>query len=209
MNTQANTVKYITDEKTKHRYYSDSLIFKLKETGSTYYVSYSQLVFSCWTKNKNAKKPRLNFKCSSIDNLKKSVKHYMEKELAVAKVKIERKEQSKKSAEEFKAKIEVGTILYTSWGYEQTNVEFYQVIEVKGSKVKLKELKQMSVAKHYMSEDVAPKPNEFLDDEVLERRILNGHIKISGSIYAWLLDYEIIESTGTKIYKHRNATHYA
>lgn len=38
--------------------------------------------------------------------------------------------------------LKVGDVLYTSWGYEQTNVEFYEVVSVRGSVVDLRELKQ-------------------------------------------------------------------
>jgi hypothetical protein len=34
----------------------------------------------------------------------------------------------------------VGDILYTSWGYDQTNVDFYQVVRVKGSAVYVREI---------------------------------------------------------------------
>jgi len=37
---------------------------------------------------------------------------------------------------ELSAKIDVGTILVGSWGYEQTNVDFYKVIEKKGFKIR-------------------------------------------------------------------------
>ncbi|MEY2170711.1 MULTISPECIES: hypothetical protein [unclassified Rhodanobacter] len=38
--------------------------------------------------------------------------------------------------------LKVGDVLYTSWGYEQTNVEFYEVVSVRGSVVDLRELQQ-------------------------------------------------------------------
>lgn len=41
------------------------------------------------------------------------------------------------------ATIEIGTILYASWGYEQTNIDFYCVVEVKGSMCKLLPLNQV------------------------------------------------------------------
>ena len=34
----------------------------------------------------------------------------------------------------------VGDILYNSWGWEQTNIDFYQVVESKGQTVKLREI---------------------------------------------------------------------
>lgn len=36
--------------------------------------------------------------------------------------------------------VKVGDLFYTSWGYEQTNVDFYQVLDVKGHRVLLNEI---------------------------------------------------------------------
>jgi len=56
-------------------------------------------------------------------------------------------EADKKTAEfkakaktEYKMPFNQGDILYSSWGYEQTNVDFYQVIEVKGKSLILHEI---------------------------------------------------------------------
>ena len=50
------------------------------------------------------------------------------------------KETASKHAKEKEAKqvkrnhnVKVGDVFYTSWGYEQTNVDFFQVIELRGS----------------------------------------------------------------------------
>lgn len=206
MNTK--TVNFIKNAETGHRYWSDSLVFKLHATGSTYYVSESQLVFSCWSKNKNAKKPRYNFSFKTKEALKKSVQYYMDVELKKFEADKKYKEEKKKKAEAFKSELEIGSILYTCWGYEQTNVEFFQVVALKGSKVTLRELRKHSEASGFMSEEVAPQPNEFLNDDILERRVMNGYIKIDNCTNAYLLEYKKLE-TGTKIYKSLTATHYA
>lgn len=39
----------------------------------------------------------------------------------------------------------VGQIYYTSWGYDQTNVDFYEIVEVKGKQVKIQEIGAKSV----------------------------------------------------------------
>ena len=42
--------------------------------------------------------------------------------------------------------LQIGSILYTSWGYEQTNIDFYQVIELIGtSTVVLREIAQEKI----------------------------------------------------------------
>lgn len=38
--------------------------------------------------------------------------------------------------------LKVGDVLYTNWGWEQTNVEFFEVVAVRGAVVDLRELKQ-------------------------------------------------------------------
>lgn len=55
-------------------------------------------------------------------------------------------EQDKKSRREqkknFQHSLKVGDILHYSWGYDQTNCEYWQVTEVKGKMVTLKEIAQ-------------------------------------------------------------------
>ncbi len=43
--------------------------------------------------------------------------------------KAEQKERSAKRRTEIRAEIQVGTLLFDSWGYDQTNVDFFQVID--------------------------------------------------------------------------------
>lgn len=38
------------------------------------------------------------------------------------------------------SKLEIGSILYTSWGYEQTNINFYQIVDIKGKTLKIQEI---------------------------------------------------------------------
>lgn len=52
---------------------------------------------------------------------------------------------------------EVGTILYSSWGYDQTNIEFYKVVKVSEKSVWIQELKNQIVEQvGFMSEKVVP-----------------------------------------------------
>ena len=44
-----------------------------------------------------------------------------------------------RSSEEFRRSLRVGDILYSSWGWEQTNIDFYQVIAIRGSAVDLRQ----------------------------------------------------------------------
>jgi len=56
------------------------------------------------------------------------------------KERIEYQEKAKQQAKEFINKLTKDTILYASWGYEQTNVDFYQVVETTSKTVILQEI---------------------------------------------------------------------
>lgn len=74
-----------------------------------------------------------------------------------------------KAAEHFK----VGDIVVNTWGYEQTNVEFYQVTAVTGKSIKVREVSQKiednSMYSHGMACNVLPKNDNFIGDEFMLR----------------------------------------
>lgn len=64
----------------------------------------------------------------------------------------------------------IGEIIVNSWGYEQTNVEFYQVVEVLNKKIRVRELQQERIkgGEHSsMSCEVLPIKDEFCGDDLL------------------------------------------
>jgi hypothetical protein len=57
---------------------------------------------------------------------------------------------------------EVGSVLVSSWGYDQTNVDFYQVVRVSAASVWVVPMSQKVVeANSYMSEYVVPNEPVF------------------------------------------------
>jgi len=63
-----------------------------------------------------------------------------------------------RSSEEFRRSLRVGDILYSSWGWEQTNIDFYQVIAIRGSAV---DLRQRTTEDGYMCGTTVPLPDVF------------------------------------------------
>jgi hypothetical protein len=61
--------------------------------------------------------------------------------------------------------VNVGDIFDYSWGYDQTNVEFFQVVAKSGRKVTVRELTQSQVAgsQGFMSATVLPVKDRFLE----------------------------------------------
>lgn len=65
----------------------------------------------------------------------KRIAEYFEQRQQVQAYKAER--QAKQKAEARAAKVEVGTYFYTSWGYDQTNIDFYRVEKLIGATMAL------------------------------------------------------------------------
>lgn len=122
-----------------------------------------------------------------------------EKELAKKKDKELRKvllaEAQKKAAQE----VQIGDMYYTSWGYDQTNIGYYKVIDKKGMMFVLEEMKNAvyienkKEAWEYMQNAVVP--SEISTGRTYKRRIMGGsfyngkvfyqpYFKISSSEYA-------------------------
>ena len=71
------------------------------------------------------------------------------------------KRPPRRSSEEFRRSLRVGDILYSSWGWEQTNIDFYQVIAIRGSAVDLRQLDQRTTEDGYMCGTTVPLPDVF------------------------------------------------
>jgi hypothetical protein len=106
----------------------------------------------------------------------------------------DRKEQRKKEKRDFITALKPGDILVTSWGYEQTNVDFYQVIEVTGKQtIVIREI-QGTVTENgcYMQGSVMPRPNEWARDSLLIKKRVqvfggNEYVSMTGysSAHKW------------------------
>jgi len=64
----------------------------------------------------------------------------------------------------FKHGYKDGDILYSSWGYDQTNIEFYQVVAHTAKKITFREVCQTRKADGFMCGTCSPIPNEFKKD---------------------------------------------
>lgn len=106
--------------------------------------------------------------------------------------------QSRKAGEP----LQVGDIMYSSWGYEQTNIDFYQVVGFTKSmkSVKLRMIASRSVDAGFMSYDNMPDIGNFAD-EVITKRIKKYDdwcVSLSSYSSAWVWNG-----------KANNSTHYA
>jgi len=75
------------------------------------------------------------------------------------------------SNKEFK----IGDVLYNSWGYDQTNVSFFEVVGLVGkASIEIRPIASDVVegSEGFMSESVVPVPGSFSDDcPVMRKRV--------------------------------------
>lgn len=105
----------------------------------------------------------------------------------------------------------IGDVFYCSWGWEQTNIDFYQVVAIKGKKFSFRKLKQdCDYNAHHMQGKCVPRPNDFAKDED-EVMVLSlnkyGVFKKSSFESLKPADFEMIDDK--KVYESHNYSNYA
>lgn len=109
-------------------------------------------------------------------------------------------------------KLEVGDLLVSSWGYDQTNIDYYQVISLVGkSSVSIRQINKTKKIQNNnsMVGTCLPVPNDFLSGEFTRRVIYDGlSVKIAGN-YCSARKKEYQEINGARIYSEDNWTAYA
>jgi hypothetical protein len=99
------------------------------------------------------------------------VKGQLEKvEAAVDAANARRKEKA-----EFQHGLKVGDILYSSWGYDQTNIDFYQVVAVKDKTVDIREIDKKVVRRERGADYVMPEPGHFVGAVLKNKRPSKGY----------------------------------
>ena len=80
----------------------------------------------------------------------------------------------------------IGDILVNSWGYEQTNIEFYQVTEIKQKTIVVRQISQIieagSYYSHGMACNVLPVPNSFIIDGRMDKLTYQLRVKANGCL---------------------------
>lgn len=97
------------------------------------------------------------------------VERFVDREIKKRKKVIERKQERQKEQKEFEHGYEVGDFIYSSWGYDQTNVNFYQVVGLTPRGVKIREVAKKVVKESGAQEYVVPVPNKFIDSAMTKR----------------------------------------
>ncbi|MFL6285719.1 MAG: hypothetical protein ACJ74Q_21485 [Pyrinomonadaceae bacterium] len=117
-------------------------------------------------------KPALHTQYRSTERREQHVREYIESRRKVEEYKAERNAQRRGFQHSYK----VGDVLHYSWGYEQTNCEFYQVTATTPGTVTMREIAQDAVPDsqqaHGMAENRVARRGVFLEkSEALTKRV--------------------------------------
>jgi|LSQX01.2.fsa_nt_gb hypothetical protein len=107
-----------------------------------------------------SKKPAWNYRFQSAAHMESEIKTFFGDVAEAEAYKQERRDERKN----FVSALIPGDIVYTSWGYDQTNVEFYEIIGKKNKRVTLREIRAKTTETGNMSGHTIPLRGEFIGE---------------------------------------------
>ena len=140
-------------------------------------IGYKKDLFECWVKlttdrpiakffKGKQSKPLWHYNFKNEEAMKKKINETISRLLSWEEMKEKRKEEKKKKM----LNVKVGDLFVSSWGYEQTNVDFFQCTAVKGKTFTIKTIGGQSVdgsGDDYngMADQVKPIKDAFIVNE--------------------------------------------
>ena len=107
-----------------------------------------------------------------------------------------------------KHELKVGDVLRAIWGYDQTNVDYYQVVELNGATmVTVRKIGEDRQSSAWMQGYSTPTPNKFVGDPIRRKVSIDG-VSIESCRAAHLFKPTSVID-GVKIFKPTNWTSYA
>ena len=100
------------------------------------------------------------------------------------------KKKRREEKKNFEHALKVGDLLYASWGYDQTNVDYFEVTKVVGKTVEVREIGSKVVSEDGYSTKVAPAPGRYTGPKMKKRPQMSGkscYVKIDKvrNAYPW------------------------
>lgn len=125
--------------------------------------------------NPKATKPFANYSFKTHELRDEYIAKAVAVSIGHAKWKAERKAERAGTADDM-AKVQIGDIFCNSWGYDQTNVDYYQVTAKSNRSVTIREIGCKSVpgsgVSHGMADRVVPSKDAFLDNEKPMKKVV-------------------------------------
>jgi hypothetical protein len=148
-----------------------------------------------------SKKPAFHFSYKSSESRELSVDEWMDSVIAD-------KEKAKAKAQP--RALNVGDVLYSSWGWEQTNIDFYRVVKLVGKQsVELIEIGALIERDGDMTGKKAPDLSVEIGEKFLRRvsRHNGSSVSINSCASAWKAEFK--EVAGVRVYRTYGFSSYA
>ncbi|MDR0576110.1 MAG: hypothetical protein LBI87_00860 [Candidatus Accumulibacter sp.] len=79
--------------------------------------------------------------------------------------------------------LNVGDVLMASWGYEQTNIDYYEVTRLVGRhSVEIREIARQSQGTHWLQGECVPVKGRYVGEPIIKRVRSDG---LSVKIFSW------------------------
>ena len=109
--------------------------------------------------------------------------------------------------------LEIGDVLYSSWGYDQTNIDYYQVVALIGkTMVSVRKIACESEQTEWEQGRSVPAVNRFIGEPVRRKVKKFDHTGagcVSITSYSWAYPLEYREIDGMRVYKSKHWSSYA
>jgi len=144
---------------------TDLAIYTWEENGKLYGIAFGG----------KANKPLWNYRFTT----EAQRQHRIDETIETQKRVLQRRQDSLDARRTYQHGFVVGDILNTSWGYDQTNVEFYEVVEVKGKVLVVRQVAQEAKESDRHADQVVAVSGKFVGPAMRVLPTPNG-VKIEG-----------------------------
>jgi len=163
----------------------ENLIKKYESLGFHLSVKEQPIIVGyCVKKVSKARFPKalFNYRFRSVERMLEFCNEWIERVEANINAENERKAKKKEAQKSMNHNFKEGMIIYNSWGYDQTNIDFYQVVESKEKSIKLRKICKSYVAgsEGFMCANVKPVENAFIGEPFLKK--VNLSVSYNGDI---------------------------
>jgi hypothetical protein len=149
-----------------------------------------------------ARKPSGRYYFRSEQSREAHVKRVFDSARERAKYKADRAAEKKAFVNPYK----IGDLFCSSWGYDQTNIDYFEVVAVSGSMMTVRELKQSTAETGWMTGRCVPLPGQYRGEPKRVRAQKGG---FKSPIYGWASFEEPKVVAGVKTYDSSSYSSYA
>jgi hypothetical protein len=161
-----------------------NLIEKYESLGYVLTVKEELNIALCMKAKTKARFPKalFNYRFKSPERMAEYCSEWIERVEKNINSENERKAIKKEAQKNMNHNFVEGSIIYNSWGYDQTNIDFYQIVEVKAKSVILRAIASSYVkgSEGFMCANVKPIKDYFVGEPILKKIVTS--VNYSGNI---------------------------